>query len=314
MYGHQAEIKRIQSRLQKIGKAHPYHNVESVIDGRSKVDKVASNPEADSPSVPSPEHLSKRSQQPKLSQQPQVGKQYRSSLAATKAKGSAELPDQGSGNSHEQDMRDLVRSPDLSEESFRSTHDRYHSVAGKQALREMGKAVDQGKQLPHTFGDVWNTPSSQTSVASRSDVPHPDGETVMRESFMGPNAKENAHVVAHALRHRQTGFGSRQRQEEGSFTGDSAYSSYANDELAFAPIPRFTVTQGAIWLFGAVIVRMGIDRLLATFPHLWPIMAAMVLTPVAISLYQTAVTPQSTVHSGRRLLVIMMGLLIGGQL
>lgn len=69
-----------------------------------------------------------------------------------------------------------------------------------------------------------------------------------------------------------------------------------------------------IWLGGSMLVRMGLDALLVAHPILWPLAIALVVTPAAIAIYRTAVDPQSSVLLGRRLLLIMIGLLLGGRL
>jgi hypothetical protein len=69
-----------------------------------------------------------------------------------------------------------------------------------------------------------------------------------------------------------------------------------------------------IWVGGSIFVRMGLDALLVAYPILWPPAIALVVTPAAIAIYRTAVDPQSSFLLGRRLLLIMIGLLLGGRL
>lgn len=71
----------------------------------------------------------------------------------------------------------------------------------------------------------------------------------------------------------------------------------------------------AVALFlGAVIVRMVLDMLLVSFPVLWTPAVALLVTPAAIAVYRSSHTPQSGLVWGYRLLVIMLGLLLGGRL
>ena len=217
--------------------------------------------------------------------------------------------------------------PTLTEgRSFISTYDRYHTPAGQQALKEMGDVAKLPDPLPDavTFSpqDDW-VQSSWTQSSWPSQI-----------SIVDSEAHKSSHQLAHNLRQQRYASDSSEYEKEYvSPTSDSvqvdwnreAYgnSNHPHEEVgewlpghiaAWGSHSRFSLTQGLMWLVGAVVIRMGIDRLLGAFPNLWVVMAAMVLTPVAIALYQTAVNPQATVHSGRRLLVIMMGLLIGGQL
>ncbi len=69
-----------------------------------------------------------------------------------------------------------------------------------------------------------------------------------------------------------------------------------------------------IWVGGSILMRMGLDALLVAYPALWPPAIALVVTPAAIAIYRTAVYPQSSFLLGRRLLLIMIGLLLGGRL
>lgn len=71
----------------------------------------------------------------------------------------------------------------------------------------------------------------------------------------------------------------------------------------------------AVALFlGAVIVRMVLNMVLANFPVLWTPAIALLVTPAAIAVYRSGHTPQSGLVWGYRLLVIMLGLLLGGRI
>ena len=71
----------------------------------------------------------------------------------------------------------------------------------------------------------------------------------------------------------------------------------------------------AVALFlGAIAVRMVLDMVLASFPVLWTPAVALLVTPAAIAVYRSSHTPQSGLVWGYRLLVIMLGLLLGGRL
>lgn len=65
---------------------------------------------------------------------------------------------------------------------------------------------------------------------------------------------------------------------------------------------------------GAVIVRVALDLVLVSFPVLWTPAVALLVTPAAIAVYRSSHTPQSGLVWGYRLLVIMLGLLLGGRL
>lgn len=71
----------------------------------------------------------------------------------------------------------------------------------------------------------------------------------------------------------------------------------------------------AVALFlGAVIVRVVLDMVLASFPVFWTPAIALLVTPAAIAVYRGSHTPQSGLVWGYRLLIIMIGLLLGARL
>ncbi len=75
-----------------------------------------------------------------------------------------------------------------------------------------------------------------------------------------------------------------------------------------------TLLSSMVWVGGSIFVRIGLDALLLSYPVLWPMAIALVVTPAAIAIYRTTVDPQSSFALGRRLLLIMIGLLLGGRL
>jgi hypothetical protein len=78
--------------------------------------------------------------------------------------------------------------------------------------------------------------------------------------------------------------------------------------------PSFTIQDAALWTIGAIAARIGIDMLLAAFPHLWLLVVAIVVAPAAIAIYQSMLNPKAGFKLGYRLLLIMIGLLLGGRL
>lgn len=71
----------------------------------------------------------------------------------------------------------------------------------------------------------------------------------------------------------------------------------------------------AVALFlGAVIVRVVLDMVLVSFPGFWTPAIALLVTPAAIAVYRGSHTPQSGLVWGYRLLIIMIGLLLGARL
>jgi hypothetical protein len=80
------------------------------------------------------------------------------------------------------------------------------------------------------------------------------------------------------------------------------------------PAPTMTVQDAALWIIGAVVVRRGLDLILAAVPHLWIPIVGLIVVPAAIAIYRTTFTPESGFIWGYRLFLVMIGLLIGGRL
>lgn len=76
----------------------------------------------------------------------------------------------------------------------------------------------------------------------------------------------------------------------------------------------FGVRQAVSLVLGAIAVRVALNVVLSAFPVLWTPMIALLATPAAIAVYRTSHKPQSGIVWGYRLLLIMIGLLLGGRL
>jgi hypothetical protein len=79
-------------------------------------------------------------------------------------------------------------------------------------------------------------------------------------------------------------------------------------------MPSFSLQTATIWVIGAVVARVGLDLLLLAFPGMWIPVIGLIVAPAAIALYRTTVAPQTGIVWGYRLLLVMIGLLIGGRL
>lgn len=76
----------------------------------------------------------------------------------------------------------------------------------------------------------------------------------------------------------------------------------------------FSWRESVALLVGAMLVRGGLDWMLVTFSLPWIPAIALLVTPAAIAVYRTNRTPHSGLVWTYRLLVIMIGLLLGGRL
>lgn len=79
-------------------------------------------------------------------------------------------------------------------------------------------------------------------------------------------------------------------------------------------MPSFSIQNAAIWIIGSVVARVGLDLMLLAFPGMWLPVIGMIVTPAAIAVYRATVAPQTGIIWGYRLLLVMIGLLVGGRL
>lgn len=312
MHGSQVEIRRIQSKLRQIGQKHPYRSA---------------NP-------------------PKSADAPVIGTQAQSINAQTANKlqrGNA------TGVRPGFDVNGAVSEALSADPSLqRTTADLYNTAAGRQAriamaqvspVRGVATQVPSTNQAPnlslpyrpalatanekmaHQHADALAAQLRQRyATHQRAGNPwvnnpeNPRTSSQFQPTAIAPITKllleQWQHLQAQWHRSPQPLESAIDNTENEAEDDDSHYSSSSEPQYS----RRFVLPQAVRWFVGAIIARVMIDGLLSLFPSLLLVVMTVVLTPVAIALYQTAVNPQGSVHSGRRLLVIMMGLLIGGQL
>ncbi|MEL6322230.1 MAG: hypothetical protein AAFQ57_16535, partial [Cyanobacteria bacterium J06626_14] len=71
--------------------------------------------------------------------------------------------------------------------------------------------------------------------------------------------------------------------------------------------------QSLMWIGGSALIRICLDSILLVYPALWPLAIALVVTPAAIAIYRTVIDSSVSFALGRRLILIMIGLLVGGR-
>lgn len=79
-------------------------------------------------------------------------------------------------------------------------------------------------------------------------------------------------------------------------------------------VTSFSWRESIALFVGALVVRMGLDWLLMTFSLPWVPAIALLVTPAAIAVYRSGHQPDSSLVWTYRLLIIMIGLLLGGRL
>lgn len=76
----------------------------------------------------------------------------------------------------------------------------------------------------------------------------------------------------------------------------------------------FSVLHASIFLVGAIVMRVLLDTLLVIFPGLWLPAIAIMVTPGAIVMYRSTLTLETSLVWGFRLVLVIIGLLIGGRI
>lgn len=74
-----------------------------------------------------------------------------------------------------------------------------------------------------------------------------------------------------------------------------------------------SLSTAALWLMGSTVARMAIDLVLVSHPALYLPAVLLIAAPAAIAMYRTTVAPETSIQWGYRLLIIMVGLLLGGR-
>ncbi|NJO41189.1 MAG: hypothetical protein HC769_05205 [Cyanobacteria bacterium CRU_2_1] len=149
---------------------------------------------------------------------------------------------------------------------------------------------NQPEQSQQNF---WHRLSGFTGIVSEPDrhssvQPDPQPQPPMRTQLHAPAQRSPQPLPRKAIRRSR----SRSRAKDAGFSW----------------------REGITLMIGAILIRVLLDLLLATYPILWTPAIALMVTPAAIAVYRTSVTPQSGFVWGYRLLMIMLGLLLGGRL
>ncbi|MDX2214687.1 MAG: hypothetical protein SFY66_15460 [Oculatellaceae cyanobacterium bins.114] len=82
------------------------------------------------------------------------------------------------------------------------------------------------------------------------------------------------------------------------------------------PPTEFTsaLAEAIAWIAAATAIRMVMDWLLASSPDFWIPVLIGIVTPAAIAVGLSTLMPQLSLVLGYRLILVMLGLLIGGKL
>lgn len=78
--------------------------------------------------------------------------------------------------------------------------------------------------------------------------------------------------------------------------------------------PSFTIQDAAVWIAGAAAVRILLNLVLVSQPSLQPLFLMLMVAPAAIAIYQVTSAPRTGFITAYRLLLMMVGLLLGGRL
>lgn len=78
--------------------------------------------------------------------------------------------------------------------------------------------------------------------------------------------------------------------------------------------PLAILIDATTWVAAATLLRVGMKFALTTFPVLWLPIAILMVTPALLTVYLAIFVPKSGFVPGYRLLLIILGFLIGGTL
>lgn len=331
MYGSQLEIQRIQSKLRQIGQTHPYRAVEeSALPERSHSSILNDTP-------PDPQLMGARPPSPIVSRRTTAdlyksvaGRQARLAMAqvspvlgvATQRSSAAKMPDLPSVPPPS--VSPLPVPPPSVVSPSTSSQPIAPSPVSQTASRVM--AYQTASELATQLRQQYSTQSSAVDLHSAHPYPRSQGIQGEWSSGRSPTSQAHGFSRANALAAIWAAIAAKGQHWWPDRGRSSAHDPQNNRTVAHGVASpstavtrpkrtrRFLLPQAVRWFVGAMVVRVLIDGLLLVFPSLQLVVMTVVLTPVAIALYQTTVNPQGSVHSGRRLLVVMMGLLMGGQL
>lgn len=94
----------------------------------------------------------------------------------------------------------------------------------------------------------------------------------------------------------------------------SRRSRHAQTQPDSLLLPEFSLKGAALWVCGAAVARAMINLLRVSLPGWQPLWLLLLLLPAAIAIYQVRRSPATGFVAAYRLLLILVGLLIGGRL
>ncbi|HHP7245499.1 MAG TPA: hypothetical protein ACFE0H_12505 [Elainellaceae cyanobacterium] len=153
------------------------------------------------------------------------------------------------------------------------------------------------------------------SAKSAPPNDYPPSITTARKSLRRSSPKSTSIVglILEPLTSLVSSVSSRRRTDrvERATTTDQVEQA---DAAETPELPSLDFQEAILWIAGSAVVRIGLDALLAAFPAFWLPVLALIVTPTAIAIYRTTIDPRSGLILGYRLLLIMVGLLLGGRL
>lgn len=91
--------------------------------------------------------------------------------------------------------------------------------------------------------------------------------------------------------------------------GAAAHASSAGKQHA----DRLTVLEAGMWLGGGILSRLFLNLILSAYPGLWSIAVAIITAITAYALYRATLAPRLEFGLAYRVLLAVIGLIIGGR-
>ncbi len=104
------------------------------------------------------------------------------------------------------------------------------------------------------------------------------------------------------------------RQPQRSHKSHRIQSQSSRVAESVTPFPTFTIQSAAMWITGAAAARIILTIFLSSQPALKPLALMLMVAPAAIAIYQVTAAPKTGFVTAYRLLLILVGLLLGGRL
>ncbi|MEB3337303.1 MAG: hypothetical protein VKJ46_07580 [Leptolyngbyaceae bacterium] len=182
------------------------------------------------------------------------------------------------------------------------------------------------------FPEMDKPPVYECSIATVPQIqPREDGSLVLNMRQIDLlRAEREAEINAQFLRqraHQKRLMPLQDQNHAQEFLAKTARGAIPSVSFAIAPpfrrwlksvldLPQgmsARVSDGVVWIVAAAVIRLGLQVIVNAYPALWMPAVLVLITPALIATYQITFMTQSGLILGYRLLLLLVGLLLGGR-